>query len=336
MKLIAICFITLFEVAAFCSFAQNKSLLLINSAETDTVTFVTGDHIKIQINLFDSEIKGRLNEINDSSLRVGNTLVSLSSIRQMRLKNPAGMVIIKSIGATVTVLGALTTLLISAMHPIPSENPHQQHQYEEDLQDYHQAIIIGASVTAFGATSFLIHTPKYKFDKGWHPYVYAPVEVLNIDSAKITAAEPGLKDSVSQYPYNRKISRNAAYLQYSSEMKYSIHYDRLFKINNTLNLSASAGIGGGVRGSEDFIIPVSLGCVIGKKHHRIEIGQMSWFSINNSHSYNSNPSLLGIIAYRFQSDKGQVFFRGGILITEFSAHYFEHIINPCGSIGIGF
>lgn len=337
MKSITICFVLLFEVVTFCSFAQNKSLLLINSAKTDTVTFVTGARIRVQTNIFGSRIKGKLNEINDSSLMIGNTNVPLTSIRQMREKNPTGMVIIKSIGATVTVLGAFATFLTAAFHPNPSDDPHHQDEYEAEMQAYHKNIAIAASVTVLGASSFLIHTPKYKFDKGWRPYVYAPVKMLNVDSTKTTASEPQLNDSATLYPYNRKISNNAAYFQFSTEMSYSIFYDRLFKINNILNLSASAGIGGRVRGSENIIIPISLGCVIGKKQHRLEIGQMSWISINRFHSYNSsNPSLLGIIAYRFQSYKSQVFFRGGILITEFSAHYFEHKINPFGSIGIGF
>lgn len=330
MKLIAIWFITLAEVITSCAFAQHKSLLLINSAKADTVTFVTGDHIKIYTKIFDAELKGRLNEINDSSLLVGNTLISLRSIHYMRGKNPPGMVIVKSIGATATVLGILTTFLIAAGHPTGSDNPHQQQQYEEDMQDYHKALLISGSITVFAATSLFIHNPKYYFNKGWRPYVYSPVEVPNADSVNTFTDEPRLKDSVSFYPYNHKISNNAAYLQFSTEITHSIFYDHLWKINNNLNLSSSAGIGK-ERYSDDIIIPISLGCVIGKKQHRIETGQMSWFAFNDS-----NPSLLGILAYRFQSFKGQIFFRGGMLITELSNHNHDHSIHPFCSIGMGF
>jgi hypothetical protein len=166
--------------------------------------------------------------------------------------------------------------------------------------------------------------------------VYSPaaVEAPKTDSTKTPAGEPlvkaQLKDSVLFYPYNQKISNHAAYLQFSTEITYSMFYDHLWKINNNLNLSSAAGIGK-EKYSDNIIIPISLGCVIGKKQHRMEIGQMSWFAFDDQ-----NPSLLGVLAYRFQSYKGQVFFRGGMLITELSYYHPEHRVNPFGSIGIGF
>jgi hypothetical protein len=350
MKLIAIWFVMLAEAIASCAFAQHKSLLLINSAKADTVVFETGGHVVIRTNFLDTayesrnsawagadEIKGRLNEINDSSLKVGKTYIPFSSIHYLREKNAAGMVIVKTIGATATVLGMLITYVIAGLPPTPSDNPYHQDEYEQEMRDYHKSIAISASITTVvGVSTLLIHNKKYYFNKGWHPYVYSPaaVEVQKTDSTKTPAGEPlvkaQLKDSVLLYPYNQKISNHAAYLQFSTEITYSMFYDHLWKINNIFNLSSSAGVGK-EKYSDNVIIPISLGCVIGKKQHRIEIGQMSWLPINDQ-----NPSLLGVLAYRFQSYNGQVFFRGGMLITELSHYPPEHRINPFGSIGIGF
>ncbi len=330
MKLIAFCFFVFVVISTFCAFAQDKSLLLIKSDKADTITFVTGDHIVILSNNFDTQIKGRLNEIYDSSLMVGNKLVALHSIKHLREKKTPGMVIVKTIGISIAVIGFLSTFLIAVMPPIQPESSQQQQQYEDDKQEYHKAIAIGASITALGATTLLIQNPKYDFSKGWHPYIYSPVEVPNSDSTKIFTDEPKLNDSISLFAYNHKISNNVAYLQFSNEIINSIFYDRIWKINNNINLSTSIGLGN-EKYSDGFIIPFSLGCVFGKKQHRIEIGQMTWLDLDGS-----NPSLLGILAYRFQSYKGQIFFRGGLQITELSEYNYDHSVHPFGSIGIGF
>lgn len=342
MKIIFICLFIFINTGNYNAFSQNKKLLLINSAKADTATFEIGDRIKIRVSGIDYRIGGRLNEINDSSILVDRNRVSLESIQFIREKLSPGLVIVKTIGGTIAVLGAHITFLIAALHPYPSsEDPNQQLQYQEDLQEFKKALIISGSITVFAASAFLIHNPKYIINKGWQPSVFSPVELpkpdsaslvesTGIDSTKKSTDQPKLNPRFSFSPNNTKLSNNAAYFQFSKKMTGVIFYDHLWEFNKSLNLSTGIGLGE-MKYSKEYIIPVSLGCVIGKQQHRLEIAQMTWVVFNNS-----NPSLLGILAYRFQSYQGQIFVRGGALITELSNYKYDHSIHPFLSIGIGF
>lgn len=321
--------VVVLHASHFCAVGQNNKLLLINSEKADTVTFEKGDAVVVQTN-FSTRIRGRLNEINDTALVVDGNFVTVRSVSYIRRKNTPGMVLVKSIGATATALGLLSTFIIAAGHPWQPESSHQQLQYEEDLREYKKAMFISGSITAFSATSFLIHQHKYYFKKGWRPYLYLPSVVINADSAKTLANPSRLNDETPLYPFNSVISTNAVYFQFSTEATYSLFIDHLWKVNKALSISTSVGVSK-KKYNNNFIIPVTIGCVIGRKQHCMEIGQMSWIAFDDS-----NPSLLGVVGYRFQSYKGQFFFRGGLQVTEVSENNADHRIHLFGSLGIGF
>ena len=320
-KIWIVFFVVLFTKQAL---AQYSQLLMINQQKKDTVVFNIGEKIIVTTGK-NKQTGGRLTNVTNESLNIGEHTIAFNSILSLRHKTPPGIIILRTIGITTSVLASFYTYLTLAFHPYDTEDPH----YNHDIETYHQNLIAGTSAFAISTSLLFIHTKKYRARNGWYAAGYLTRDSVVNDPITTTINNQEKKAATVIYNPDDHNSTNAVYGQLSVYIP-SLNYDHVWKINNRLHFLTGVGVGP-YNNKREIIAPVTLGLVIGQHIHLVEVSQTSWLPFESL-----SPLLIGTVAYRLQPYRRKFFLKGGLQIIEAESGLYRNQLSPFVSFGLGF